>query len=220
MKIKNYLFYIIKILNISMTTFALCFCLSIGYIFFCNLIKMPVPTLGPLKLYVVLSDSMVPYMKTNDGIIIAKTKADKLKVGDVITFTSFESNTTITHRISKITKADDSYEFNTWGDNNNTEDSFVTPENRIIGRVVTRIAGFGLMIENIQKNPALIVLPVFLFIVLQVALTFLQDKLKPMKKEKSKKIYNGKIDRPKVQKYYVTEQGEVERSDIDEIEFF
>lgn len=214
MKIKNALYYVIKALNIAMTSLAFLFCLAVGYIFFCNVVKMPVPTLGPFKLYVVLSDSMAPYMKTNDGIIVKKTNAEKLKVGDVITFLSFESNTTVTHRISKIAKTGNTYEFNTWGDNNNVEDTFITPEEKIIGKVVVKIDSFGFIIQSIQKSPILIAFPVFIYIVIQFILSYLQEKLKPLKKEKSKKICKNKGTSRRVPRYEVNEQGEVERSDF------
>lgn len=83
------------------------------------------------KAYIVDTNSMEPTINVGDIVIVKKVKEDKLKQGDVITFT--EEGEVITHRITKVETEEIGTQYVTKGDNNNTEDTFKIRYNDIIG---------------------------------------------------------------------------------------
>ena len=96
-----------------------------------------------LNAYIIISPSMVPTIKVEDAIVIFREEPEKLKIGDIITFTSSDprySGLTITHRIVGIEKSKDgNLLFRTKGDNNNSEDTALVPSDNIFGRVILKI---------------------------------------------------------------------------------
>ncbi len=184
MDIKTFFYYFVKALNIALTVVVVVFFLFFGYIFYCNIAKMPVPQLGPIRMFVVLSDSMVPTFKTDDAVLVIETPPEKLNVDDVIAFYAFEQDVAITHRIIKIEKTAGSYNFKTKGDNNTVADSFVTPDSRIIGKYFWHIPNFNTYLTSLKETPYVIAFPIILLVVLQSIFNYLEKKLKPEKKEK------------------------------------
>lgn len=98
--------------------------------------------------YVVLTGSMEPNIMVNDVVITKKVDADKLKVGDVITFKSTDARfygMVITHRI--IEKYQDpatgKYTYRTKGDNNNVADNALVLDENIFGKVILKIPKLG-----------------------------------------------------------------------------
>jgi len=179
-------YYSVKAMSILLTVFLLLMCLFFGYIFCCNLAKMEIPTLGNFRIYAVLSDSMAPSMVANDAIIVGKTDADRLKVGDVITFYAFEGDIVVTHRILDIAKTENGLEFITKGDNNNVADGFVTHESRVIGKYFFRLPQFGGFLTSIKDKPHAVILPVALVILVQLLLGYIGAKLKPEEAKEEK----------------------------------
>lgn len=100
-----------------------------------------------LNAYIIISPSMVPTIKVEDAIVIFREEPKKLKIGDIITFTSSDprySGLTITHRIVGIEKSKDgNLLFRTKGDNNNSEDTALVPSDNIFGRVILKIPKIG-----------------------------------------------------------------------------
>jgi len=182
---KKVTYYSVKAISILLTVFLLLMCLFFGYIFYCNLVKMEIPTLGNFRIYAVLSDSMAPSMVANDAIIVGRTDAAKLKAGDVITFYAFESDIVVTHRIVEINKTENGLEFITKGDNNNVADGFVTHESRVIGKYFFRLPQFGGFLTGIKDKPYAVILPVALIILVQLLLGYIEAKLKPEQPEKN-----------------------------------
>lgn len=101
-----------------------------------------------ISLYTIVSGSMVPAIKVSDIILnIRVDDFSSLKVGDVITFKSYNSmiaNMTITHRIIDIKiKEDNTREFVTKGDYNQSADSRPVQQSEIIGKTVLKIPQLG-----------------------------------------------------------------------------
>lgn len=94
---------------------------------------------------VILSGSMEPALQVND-LIVTRAQAD-YAVGDVITFRSDAS--LVTHRIVGETAEG----FVTQGDANNAPDAGAVPAAQIMGRVVARIPGLGLL-SRWMKTPS------------------------------------------------------------------
>jgi signal peptidase len=192
---KKIFYYSVQTTSILLTVFLLTACLFFGYIFYCNIVEMEIPTLGSFQIYVVLSDSMAPFMVKNDAIIVNKTDASKLKAGDVITFYAFESDTVVTHRITEIAKTEGGPEFVTKGDNNNAADNFTTSGSRVIGKYVFRLPQFGGFLTSIKNRPYVVILPIALIILIQLMLGYIETKLKP--EPKKKKI--GYMEKPQLE---------------------
>jgi len=85
--------------------------------------------------YVVTSGSMEPVLKTGDVLYISKVDADKIKAGEIITFYSNDRKITITHRCIEVLHQDNKTFFRTKGDANENNDTFLVPQNALVGRV-------------------------------------------------------------------------------------
>ena len=177
---KNIAYYAVKTASILLTVALIILCAFFGFLYYCNLRGMEVPTLGSLQIYVVLSESMEPDILVDDAIIVnTSVTGNDLAVGDVITFRAFESDVIITHRIIGVERTDQGYEFRTKGDNNPSMDLFTTPEDRIIGRYVMRLPQLASVLELTVERPYLIAIIVASVILTQLVLGFSEKKLKP-----------------------------------------
>ena len=176
------IYYIVKAIGIIITAVMAAVSVICAYLLYCNLSGMEVPRLGPYRMYVVLSDSMAPMMRAEDAIITCETAAGKLEVGDVITFTAFESETVITHRITGKEKTAAGHEFSTKGDNNNAGDNFMTPEERVIGKQVLVLPQFGGLVKALGERPYIVAVPVAVLMAFQFLLGVLESSLRPKKK--------------------------------------
>lgn len=108
----------------------------------------PIP--GNLKVKVVKSGSMEPYIKTG-GIVVIKPSTS-YNVGDVITFGK-DTKTQIptTHRIIKINGDGPLRTFTTKGDANDTEDPQVTRLTDISGKVIVTVPYLGFVLDFAKK---------------------------------------------------------------------
>ncbi len=94
--------------------------------------------LGNTYIFQVASESMLPKYRIGDIIIVRKTDASKLEVGDSVTYLGKSSNLrglVITHEIIKKEEIDNKYHFVTKGLMNEIEDPEIT-EDDIYGKVI------------------------------------------------------------------------------------
>lgn len=98
------------------------------------------------------SDSMTGTFNRGDAVMIEKMSADKLKENDIMAFR--KDGIIVAHRIVKINKDGDKYEFITKGDANEDVDSFTTPGENVIGRINfrTKYIGFPTLWMNAIFN--------------------------------------------------------------------
>ncbi len=87
------------------------------------------------------SDSMAGTFDRGDAVMIEKMSADKLKENDIIAFK--KDGIIITHRVVKINRDGDKYEFVTKGDANDDVDNFTTSGENVIGRINFRTKYIG-----------------------------------------------------------------------------
>lgn len=106
---------------------------------------------------VVASDSMQPSMSKGDIVVTKKPDVPKLKEGDVILFS--ENGVPVIHRIAsvrdlvlnlndadgKLIKSATRYQFVTKGDANPSTDTGETAGEDVIGKLMWRIPGFGII---------------------------------------------------------------------------
>ena len=114
----------------------------------------PNKSLFGYRYYTILTPSMQPAYNVGDMIFVKVGNADSIDVGDVITFNpSSDSGAYLTHR---VTEKIPNYEgsgvtcFRTKGDANDSDDSFLIDEDRVIGKVGFHIAKLGYVIRFIQ----------------------------------------------------------------------
>ncbi|MGN0537966.1 MAG: signal peptidase I [Acutalibacteraceae bacterium] len=143
------------------------------------------------RYYTILTDSMKPELSVGDLIFVQLKDAENINVNDVITFNpSSDSDAYLTHRVTE--KIDD-YQgtgvtcFRTKGDANNSEDSFLIDENRVVGTVNFHIPGLGYVVRFFQLRwyiviPIIIMIFVF-FHLLKVYFSY--DKKKEEKPEEN-----------------------------------
>lgn len=175
-------YYFVKTLDVVILTAVIFLCVVFGYIFVGNLFGMTVPKIGPVRMYIVLTGSMVPTFNPNDGILNIEVKPEDIKVGDIISFNAFDDQIVITHRVVAVDVSGGEYIFSTKGDNNNTADEFQTPQNEVIGKYIARIPRLGFYIDSIKAKPYLVLFPVALVIALQVLFSFFERQMKPERK--------------------------------------
>ena len=144
-----------RIFDICFTVFIylLAAAILIGAIFFA-FSTSPDKALFGYRYYTVLTGSMEPTYKVGDMIFVKLTEGKDVNVGDVITFNpSQDSDAYLTHR---VTEKLENYEgttttcFRTQGDANDSQDSFLIDESRVIGVVKFGIPGLGYVVRFVQ----------------------------------------------------------------------
>jgi len=142
------------------------------------------PITGNLKIFVVLSGSMEPTIKT--GSLIVDKPVSDYKIGDIITFgKNTRTETPTTHRIVEIVDNDGKISFTTKGDANNSADISATPKNRVLGKVFFNVPYLGYAISAAKKPYG------FLFIIVVPALIIIYGEFEKIWKE-AKKIREEK----------------------------
>ncbi len=106
--------------------------------------------------YIIVSQSMVPTININDGIVVKRVDNDNYKVGDIISYVTNDSRfkgSVVTHRI--VTKENDTISssiYTTKGDNNLNVDANSVYTSMINGKVLFRIPKIGYF-YNFLSNP-------------------------------------------------------------------
>lgn len=119
------------------------------------------------RYYTITTGSMSPTYNVGDMIFVKLTSGEDINKGDVITFNpSQDSDANLTHR---VTEKIENYEgtgvicFRTRGDANETDDSFLIDEDRVIGVVKFGIPVIGYVVRFVQLRWFLI-LPIVIMI--------------------------------------------------------
>ncbi|MCR4794091.1 MAG: signal peptidase I [Ruminococcus sp.] len=132
--------------------------------------RSPNKSMFGFRYYVVLTDSMVPEFSSGDMVFVKLSDAKDINNGDIITFNpSSSSDAYLTHRVTeKITDYQGTGVtcFKTKGDANNSEDSFLIDESRVIGKVKFHVPKLGAIVRFVQLRwyfilPLIVLLFVF-----------------------------------------------------------
>lgn len=122
------------------------------------------------RVYTISSGSMEPTYEVGDVVLIKKTPAEDLKVGDVITYEI--GNITVTHRLVSITEGADNIErYTTKGDANEVNDPSFAYD-RIEGKLVYRFKLYSLMVKLVHNKVTfffIIFVPLVVTIFLDIA---------------------------------------------------
>jgi signal peptidase len=175
---KNIGYYSVKTFSLILTIFLILVCVFFGILFVCQLQNMEVPSIGPFKIYVVLSPSMEPKFKIDDAVIVVSADPNDLRPGDIITFT-VDTGAVLTHRITQKELTASGYVFKTKGDNSGAEDAWVTPQDRIIGKYFVRVPKLKAFLNLTEQRPYIILILVAIILLIQFICGVLERKLKP-----------------------------------------
>jgi len=125
-----------------------------------------------LRLFIVLSGSMEPAIKTGGVVLVSKSPV--YNIGDVITFKN-TGNTNVTHRVQY--KFPESNEYLTSGDANKDFDNGKVNGENIVGKVIFTVPYLG-YVGNFAKTPR-----GFILLVIIPATIIIYEELKSLKKE-------------------------------------
>ena len=161
----------------------------------------PNKSLFGYRYYTVLTPSMEPVYSVGDMVFVKITSADQINVGDVITFNpSSDGEAYLTHRV--IEKFEN-YNgtgvtcFRTKGDANDTEDSFLIDEDRVIGVVKLGIPRLGYIVRFIQLRWYFVVpLIILLFIFFKLIGIYLAPAEKEAEPEKPDEFDTAQVSEP------------------------
>ncbi|KQL41083.1 hypothetical protein AN960_05770 [Bacillus sp. FJAT-25509] len=115
------------------------------------------PSIFGVSPLTVLTNSMHPYIKAGDLVIIKKAKPSDVKVNDVITFRDSPTKF-FTHRVVSIKQNQGKIGFVTKGDNNNTADSSVVTSNNLVGKLILKVPKAGYVAKFVSGPVGFIVL--------------------------------------------------------------
>lgn len=144
------------------------------------------PIAGNIKLLSVLSGSMEPQIHT--GSLIFIKPASEYRVGDVVTKTTEEKGTTITHRIIEKEMIDGKAVFVTKGDANNVADNEKVPQETIVGKVFLNIPYLGYAVNFAKTKEGLILIVIIpAVIIVYEEILKIKNEIKRIAREKKKK---------------------------------
>ena len=161
--------------------------LSISFIMVKSVKEGKQPTIMGNKFFTVLTGSMEPTIMTGDLIITKETLPQEIKVGDVITFGSLNSNNITTHRVKEIIHEEGKIKYITQGDANNVQDPSPVPEEVLIGKVIKCIPKLGNIMSWMKSNLMIIMGSIFAISALLVIGNVLVSRLKAIDEEEHKK---------------------------------
>ncbi len=157
------------------------------------------------KAYIVRSDSMKSvdsnfekgYFKAGDLIFVKEVEPSTLKAGDIIAYTSINTESygeTITHMIKTVTTdAKGNPGFVTYGTSTGAEDANIVTYPYVLGKYTSHLAGVGTFFDFLKTPPGYILcifVPIILLLVIQGTGTF-----RLMKKYKSEKLAETEAER-------------------------
>ncbi len=136
---------------------------------------------GSMKIFVVLSESMVPVMSVGDAILITNMMPENIKVGDIIAFDlDGDGNTVVSHRVVDIKNNDNinngNISFQTKGDNVQNKDPFVVDSKKLIGKAIFKLPYAGYL-TKFSRKPIL-----FLIFSIIPSIIIIFDEIKKMTK--------------------------------------
>ena len=139
-----------------------------------------VPSFMNFKPFIVLSDSMLPAIKSGDLVLVRQVNTSELAKGDIIAYK--EGDSVITHRIVRIDEVTGGMQYITKGDSNNAEDTTPVTADMVEGTYLLHIHNLGNVALFMQEP-----LGIMLFIALPLILFILYDILRRRLADSSKR---------------------------------
>lgn len=162
------------------------------------------PQILGYSMFRVMSGSMEPALPVNAVVVVKRTPAEELAVGDVISFYSQDpqlDGMVNTHRITAIEQEGGDLAFSTKGDANVIQDELQVFPAQIIGKVVYCSAFLGLIIR-LLANP-IVFLPLILVplaIILIVNVVSAVKSVKAIMREEEEEAYREALEKARRKK--------------------
>ena len=130
-------------------------------------------SVGGVRLFTVLSESMVPAYNVWDIVVVNKIEPSNIKIGDDVTYKGVEGDVQgkiVTHRVEKINydESKQKYIFTTQGINNVGQDPDIT-EDQIFGKVVYKTFLLSLF-SKASRNTVVFILFVFIPLAIYISI--------------------------------------------------
>jgi len=173
----------LKILMTVIRTLITVFLLILICIIFIQRVTNNNFAIGGVRVFTIITGSMLPDYEVGDMIISIETSPDKIKVGDDVVYKGLVddfSGKIVTHRVVEKKKKGSKYTFVTKGTNNTIEDPEISDE-QIIGKVIYKTVILSLiskLINNTATFYCVIFIP-FVFLVFLEILEIRKDKEEP-----------------------------------------
>lgn len=132
--------------------------------------------LGGLKMYNIVTGSMVPVYNVGDVIIAKNVEPNEIKIGDDVVYKGEEGSfkdKIVTHRIISIGEKDGQKIFTTQGVANNAPDPSITQE-QILGKVVYKLKILSLLSHLVNNNLFTMYFVIFVPIVLIIVINIVR----------------------------------------------
>ncbi len=152
--------------------------------------------------YVVLTGSMTPTYNPGDLVYIRATDAEKIEVGDAITYVKDEALTVVTHRVVAISQSEDgTIRFTTKGDANSEADAKTVLAANVLGVVRFSIPKLGYVSNFLNTGNGTLIAIVAILLVL--VLTYIPDVIRAILKaseepEQEDLLLEGEIEAAEV----------------------
>lgn len=128
-----------------------------------TLITSKVDLIAQIRSFVVLTGSMSPLIPA--GAVVFSQTQPNYNYNDIITFDQGGIN--ITHRIKEVVIENNETFYRTQGDANNSADSTLIPQNKVVGKALFHFPYIGKLImylKSLTGFATLIILPTLIFI--------------------------------------------------------
>ena len=142
-----------------------------------------IPQAMGMKIYSVLTGSMLPTYGVSDLLYIAPTKFEDIKVDDCITYPINSQGIVITHRVIKIDEQKKA--FYTKGDNNKTADGLPVSYKNVIGVVKFSVPKLGRIIQPIitTHGKVAVICAILICVILMNLAAYLRNNPEPKEHE-------------------------------------
>lgn len=190
-KIKNIIIWIITAISVAVMIFTI---VSTSFV------NRNDRNIFGYKFFIVLSDSMsATDFSAGDMVVSKKVDPTTLKVGDIITFQSENSDNygeIITHKIRSVTKdAEGKPGFITYGTTTDTDDETIVSASLVLGQYKFHIAKLGTFFNFLKSTPGyfICIFVPFMILILMVGLRSL-NLFRRYKKEQKAMLDKEKLE--------------------------
>lgn len=152
------------------------------------------PSISGYQMYIVMSGSMNPTIKTGSLVIVKPAGPKEIRAQDIITFRGEQDDeNTTTHRVIDIYEKDGLF-FKTKGDANEVEDPMPVSANYLIGKVIFTMPYIGYVFYFARSRSGVLILLAAWILFLAAELTkIIVSERKGDKNKKERKINEGEI---------------------------
>lgn len=214
--IKDVLVWLLVIVSVLMMLFT---------VISCTTFNRNDRSLFGMKMYIVNSDSMAATdFDAGDLILVKEVDPSELKVGDIITFMSQNTESfgeTVTHKIREITTdAEGNPGFITYGTTTDTDDETVVTYPYVLGKYQKRIPVLGTFFNFLKTTPGYFVciFTPFMILIIHEALKCV-NLFRRYKKEQMKEIQDerNKIEAEKAENAKMLEELKALKAQLESV---